>query len=493
MAVHEPEAIALLLLTCGLLLAISVLFSRASQRFGVPIALLFLGVGMLAGSEGIGGIEFNNYRFAFRIGVLALALILFDGGLNTPLNAVRRAAGPAGVLATVGVAGTATLLAVGAHFLGVGWREALLLGAVVSSTDAAAVFAVLRGSGLQLKRRVGVTLEVESGINDPMAVILTTVLTQNLLTPGSTMSWWIPVEVTVQIAVGALVGAGVGYGGRYLLSRLALATGGLYPVMTLALGLVAFGLATLIHGSGFLAVYLAGLLLGNGPLPYRTGLLRVHDALAWLSQVGMFLILGLLVFPSRVLEVAPVGLAIALLLGFVVRPIVVWLCLLPFGYPRREVAYIGWVGLRGAVPIVLATFPVLAGAPGAARLFDLVFFIVVVNVLVQGGSVAWLTRKLGLQSKEPPAPQAVLAIESRQPLQGELMSFYIDEALVVVGVPLEELPLPEDSAVALIIRGSKLVPPKPGTVLQPGDHVHIIAPPADRAFIQLMFGRPEEE
>jgi potassium/hydrogen antiporter len=493
MAVHEPEAIALLLLTCGLLLAISVLFSRASQRFGVPIALLFLGVGMLAGSEGLGGIEFNNYRFAFRIGVLALALILFDGGLNTPLNAVRRAAGPAGVLATVGVAGTATLLAVGAHFLGVGWREALLLGAVVSSTDAAAVFAVLRGSGLQLKRRVGVTLEVESGINDPMAVILTTVLTQNLLTPGSTMSWWIPVEVTVQIAVGALVGAGVGYGGRYLLSRLALATGGLYPVMTLALGLVAFGLATLIHGSGFLAVYLAGLLLGNGPLPYRTGLLRVHDALAWLSQVGMFLILGLLVFPSRVLEVAPVGLAIALLLGFVVRPIVVWLCLLPFGYPRREVAYIGWVGLRGAVPIVLATFPVLAGAPGAARLFDLVFFIVVVNVLVQGGSVAWLTRKLGLQSKEPPAPQAVLAIESRQPLQGELMSFYIDEALVVVGVPLEELPLPEDSAVALIIRGSKLVPPKPGTVLQPGDHVHIIAPPADRAFIQLMFGRPEEE
>ncbi len=493
MATSEPQATALLLATCGLLLAISVLFSRASQRFGVPIALLFLGVGMLAGSEGIGGIDFNNYQFAFRIGVLALALILFDGGLNTPLNAVRRAAAPAGVLATIGVAATATLVAAGAHYLGLGWAAALLLGAVVSSTDAAAVFAVLRGSGLQLKRRVGVTLEVESGINDPMAVILTTVLTQNLLTPGAAMGWRIPVEVVVQIAVGAVVGTGVGYGGRYLLSRLALATGGLYPVMTLALGLVAFGLATLIHGSGFLAVYLAGLLLGNGPLPYRTGLLRVHDALAWLSQVGMFLILGLLVFPSRVLEAAPVGLAIAVLLGFVVRPLVVWLCLLPFGYPRREVLYIGWVGLRGAVPIVLATFPVLAGAPGAARLFDLVFFIVVVNALVQGGSVAWLTQKLGLQSKEPPAPQAVLAIESRQPLDGELMSFYIDPALVVVGVPLEELPLPDGAAVALIIRGSKLVPPKPGTALQAGDHVHVIAPPEDRAFIQLMFGRPEEE
>ncbi len=490
---HEPQATALLLLTCGLLLGISVLFSRASQRFGVPIALLFLGVGMLAGSEGIGGIEFTDYQFAFRVGVVALGLILFDGGLNTPLQAVRRAAGPASVLATLGVAGTATLLAVGAHRLGLGWGEALLLGAVVSSTDAAAVFAVLRGSGLQLKRRLGVTLEVESGINDPVAVILTTVLTQNLLTPGAVEGWWIPLEVVLQLAVGSVVGAGVGYGGRHLLSRLHLSTGGLYPVMTLALGLVAFGLATLSHGSGFLAIYLAGLLLGNGPLPYRTGLLRVHDALAWLSQVGMFLILGLLVFPSRLLDVAPAGLAIALLLGIVVRPLVVWLCLLPFRYPRREVLYIGWVGLRGAVPIVLATFPVLAGAPGAERLFDLVFFIVVVNAVVQGGSVAWLTRKLGLQSKEPPAPQAVLAIESRQPLQGELMSFYIDPALVVVGVPLEELPLPEGSAVALIIRGAELVPPKPGTLLQAGDHVHIITPPEDRAFIQLMFGRPEEE
>ena len=493
MSAAEPQATALLLMTCGLLLGISVLFSRASQRFGVPIALLFLGVGMLAGSEGIGGIDFNDYKFAFRVGVLSLALILFDGGLNTPLSAVRRAVGPAGLLATAGVAGTATLVAVGAHFLGLSWQEALLLGAVVSSTDAAAVFAVLRGSGLQLKRRVALTLEVESGINDPVAVILTTVLTQNLLTPGALEGWRIPVEIVVQMAVGGAVGALVGYGGRYLLSRLALSAGGLYPVMTLALGLVAFGLATLIHGSGFLAVYLAGLLLGNGPLPYRTGLLRVHDALAWLSQVGMFLILGLLVFPSRLLDVAAVGLAIALLLGFVVRPVVVWLCLLPFRYPRREVFYIGWVGLRGAVPIVLATFPVLAGAPGAERLFDLVFFIVVVNALVQGGSVAWLTQQLGLQSKEPPAPQAVLAIESRQPLQGELMSFYIDEALVVVGVPLEELPLPERSAVALIIRGSTLVPPKPGTVLLAGDHVHVIAPPEERAFIQLMFGRPEEE
>jgi potassium/hydrogen antiporter len=489
---HEPEATALLLATCGLLLAISVLFSRASQRFGFPIAILFLLVGMLAGSEGIGRIEFDDYGFAFRIGTLALALILFDGGLNTPLTALRKVAAPAVTLATVGVAAVAGLTAIGAHLLGLGWPEALLLGAVISSTDAAAVFSVLRGSGLHLKRRVGVTLEVESGINDPAAIILTTVLTANLLRPGSGLGWRIPFEVLIQMVVGGAIGWAVGYAGRMLLSRLSLSTSGLYPVVTLALALFSFGAATLLRGSGFLAVYLTGLILGNGPLPYRLGLLRVHDALAWLSQVGMFLILGLLVFPSRLIDVAGVGFAIAMLLAFVVRPLVVALVLAPFRYPPREVLYIGWVGLRGAVPIVLATFPVLAGAPGAGRLFDLVFIIVVAGTLIPGATVGWITRRLGLQSNEPPAPQAVLAIESRQPLQGELMSFYIDHAVAVVGVPLEELPLPDGCAVALIIRGAKLVPPKPGTILQAGDHVHVIAPPEDRPFIQLMFGREEE-
>jgi cell volume regulation protein A len=490
---YEPEATALLLATCGLLLGVSVVFSRASQRTGVPIALLFIVVGMVAGSEGLGHIAFDDYHFAFRIGTLALALILFDGGLNTPLNAVRRVIAPAGLLATIGVVGTALLVAATAHAFGVGWGEALLIGAVVSSTDAAAVFAVLRGSGLQLKRRVGVTLEVESGLNDPVAVILTTVLTENLLTPGSAAGFRIPVEIAVQLVMGAVVGAAAGYGGRQLLGRLMLLSGGLYPVMTLSIGLLAFGVATLVHGSGFLAVYLAGLLLGNGPLPYRTGLLRVHDALAWLSQVGMFLILGLLVYPSRLLEVALIGLGIAAVLAFIVRPLVVALCLLPFRYPKKEMFYIGWVGLRGAVPIVLATYPVLAGAPGAGRLFDLVFFIVVASALVPGATVAWVTQRLGLQTREPPAPHAVLAIESRQPLQGELMSFYIDEALVVTGMPVEELPLPEGAAVTLIVRQNRLVPPTPGTTLQAGDHVHLIAAADERGFIQLMFGRPEEE
>jgi cell volume regulation protein A len=493
MIVQEPAATALLLTTAGVLLAASVLFSRASQRIGVPIALLFLLIGMLAGSEGIGGIPFEDYGFAFRVGALALALILFDGGLNTPLGALRRSWAPAGLLATVGVGLTAGLVAVMANVAGLAWGQALVLGAVVSSTDAASVFAVLRGSGLQLKRRVGTTLELESGLNDPVAVILTIALTTNLLHPAQIGPWAMLARILLELAVGGAIGLAVGMGGRQLLARYPLHTGGLYPALTLAFALLSFGVAVLLHGSGFLAVYLAGMVLGNGPLPYRGGLLRVHDALAWLAQIGMFLILGLLVFPSGLFEVAGSGLAIALLLAFVGRPLVVALCLAPFRYPWRETVYIGWVGLRGAVPIVLATYPVLVGAPGADRIFHLVFFIVVVNALVPGGTVAAVTRRLGLQTPGPPAPQAVLAIESRLPLEGELMSFYVSEALVVAGVALAELDFPEGASVMLIVRGNRLVPPKGSTVLEPGDHVYVVAQPEDRGLMQLMFGQPEAE
>jgi cell volume regulation protein A len=219
----------------------------------------------------------------------------------------------------------------------------------------------------------------------------------------------------------------------------------------------------------------------------------VHDALAWLAQIGMFLVLGLLVFPSALVPVAAQGLGLALLLAFVARPAVVALCLLPFRYPWREIVYVGWVGLRGAVPIVLATYPVLVGAADADRIFHLVFFIVVASAIVPGGTVSWVTRQLGLERAEPPAPQAVLAIESRVPLEGELLSFYIDDALVVSGVRLDELDFPEGSSVMLIVRGQRLVPPRGATTLQPGDHVYIVSQPEDRGLIQLMFGRPESE
>jgi len=491
MRASEPAATALLLAVFGLLLAVSILFSRAAERIAVPVTLLFLGIGMLAGSEGIGRIAFEDYRAAFRLGAIALVLILFDGGLNTPLAAVRQALRPAALLATVGVLGTAGLVGAAAYALGFPWPHALLLGAIVSSTDAAAVFSVLRGSGISLKRRVGTTLEVESGINDPMAVILTVALTQNLLTPDAALGWRLALDAAVEMAVGAGLGLLIGFAGRALLARIRLPAGGLYPVLTLAFACLAFGVPALIHGSGFLAVYVAALVLGNGVLPYRAGLLRVHDALAWLSQIAMFLMLGLLVFPSRLVEVGWVGLALALFLAVIARPLVVALCVTPFGYTARDTAYVGWVGLRGAVPIILATFPVLAGAPGAQRIFDVVFFIVVVNTLVPGATVPWVTRRLGLESREPPRPPAVIEIESRLPLTGELLSFYVDEALAVTGVPLAELPFPEGSAATLIVRGRELIAPKGQTALQPGDHVYVFARPEDLPFIQLMFGRPE--
>jgi len=492
MPTSEPAATALLLTICGILLAVSVLSSRASQRIGVPIALFFLVVGMLAGSEGIGGIPFSDYRLAFRMGSVALALILFDGGLNTPLEVIRRVWAPAGALASVGVLLVAVLVAVVAHLGGLGWPQALVLGAIVSSTDAAATFAVLRASGLQLKRRVAATLEVESGANDPTAVILTTTLTFNLLGPGELEVWEMLIGIVTQLLIGAAIGIGAGFAGRSLIGRLHLVTGGLYPALLLAFGFLSFGVATLAAGSGFLAVYLTGIVLGNGPLPYRGSLLRIFDALAWLAQIGMFLMLGLLVFPSRLGEMAPLGLGVALVLAVLIRPLVVALCLAPFRYPRNEVLFIGWVGLRGAVPIVLATFPVLVGAPGADRIFHLVFFICVVGAIIPGGTVAWATRRLGLGSPEPPAPHAVLAVESRVPLKGDLISLYIDDALVVSGVRLDELDFPEGASVALIVRGEELIPPKGSTVLKPGDHVYVVVQPEDRPLIQLMFGRQEE-
>lgn len=488
---QEPLPTALLLAAIGGLLLISVIFSRATERFSVPAALLFLVIGMLAGSEGLGGIAFENYQLAFRLGTVSLVLILFDGGLNTPIAAVRHYIAPAALLATFGVAGTAALIALAAYLLGFSWPEALLLGAVVSSTDAAAVFAVLRSSGIHLKRRVGATLELESGINDPMAVILTTVLTKNLIDGGGAIGFGVAFAAVAQLAIGLAGGVLAGIAGRWLLGRIRLPAGGLYAALMIGLALLAFAVPTLLYGSGFLAVYIAGMMLGNGPLPYRAGLLRVHDALAWLAQISMFLLLGLLVFPSQLLTVAPVGLLLALILAFVARPAVVALLLLPFRYTRRDIAYVSWVGLRGAVPIILATFPILAGAPGAGTIFNVVFFVVVVNALVPGATVAWVTRRLGLESSEPPASPAVLEIESRQPLNGELLSFYIDDALAVCGLPLSEMPFPDGAAATLIVRGSDLIAPRGHTVLMRGDHVYVIVRPEDRVLIQLMFGRPE--
>ncbi len=491
LALSEPAATAVLLTVLGLLIAVSVVFSRAVDRIGVPVVLLFLVLGMLGGSEGLGGIEFADYQVAVRLGTIALVLILFDGGLNTSATSIRQVLWPAGLLATVGVVITAGLVAACGRFFGLGWMEALLLGAVVSSTDAAAVFAVLRGGKLHLAPRVGRTIEVESCVNDPMAVILTLGIVEAMASERPS-GWRLALEVPVQLVVGTGVGLLLGYLGRALLRRVRLTTVGLYPALTLALAYVSFGGATLVHGSGFLAVFAAAAVLGNGPLPNRAGLTRIHDALAWLSQITMFLMLGLLVFPSQLLPVAAVGLGIGLFLAIVARPLAVLPCVLPFGYSPKEAAYIAWVGLRGAVPIILASFPVLAHVPGAGRIFNIVFFIVVVSSLVPGATVRFVTRLLKLSVPEKPAPAAVLEINASHPLKGELTSFFIEPAVAVCDARLAEIELPAGAGVVLVVRGEELIAARGSTTLRPGDHAYVFFRPEDQPYVELLFGRPEQ-
>lgn len=487
----EPFGTAVLLVAFGVLMAVSAIFSRAMDRLGVPILLLFLVLGMLAGSEGIGRLQFTNYALAFRIGTIALVLILFDGGLSTASDDVRRSIKPAAVLATVGVIGTAALVALFGWLVGLDWKIAMLLGSVVSSTDAAAVFAVLRGSSLRLQKRIGTTLELESCLNDPMAVILT-VTVGEMIVSRQPLGWDLLYAIPLQLLIGTVAGLIFGRLGTMLLRRVRVQTGGLYPALTLAVAFAGFGATTLVGGSGFLTAYISGIVMGNSAIPYRHGLGRIHEAIAWLSQITMFLILGLLVTPSQLLPIAPVGLAVGLLLAVVGRPLIVWLCLLPFKYPAKEVAYIGWIGLRGAVPIILGTFPLMIGVPDAEKLFHLVFFIVVLSCLVPGATIRPVTKRLGLEAPDVPAPAGVLEINSMRVLHGDLRSFYIDDTLAVCGAAISQIRFPPNSAAILLVRGDELIAPRGDTVLQPGDHLYIFYRPEDKAFIELMFGRPQE-
>jgi cell volume regulation protein A len=491
LGVVEPQGTAVLLSVLGLLIAFSVLLSRQIDRLGVPVVLLFLLLGMLGGSEGIGGIAFDDYHMSVRFGTIYLVLILFDGGMNTSIAAARRVLAPAGVLATVGVVITALLVAVFGRLLGLDWLEALLLGAVVSSTDAAAVLAVLRGGRLNLRPRVGQTLEVESCINDPMAVILTVTMIQIAKSPDS-LQWTLLLGVPVQLAIGAGLGLSLGYLGIWIIRRIRPSTMGLYPALTLALGFVSFGVATLLQGSGFLSVYATALVIGNSVLPYRSGLGRVHEALAWMSQIALFLMLGLLVFPSRLLPVAGIGMGIGLFLAVVARPLAIAICLAPFRYSARETAYIGWIGLRGAVPIILGAFPVIAGVPGAERVFNIVFFIVTLSIFLPGATIRPVTKWLRLAVPEQPRPSAVLEINSPHALSSEIASFFIRPEAAVCGATLSEISLPSDAAVILIVRGKDLVAARGPTLLLPGDHVYVFFRPADRQHIGLLFGDPEQ-
>lgn len=491
LATNEPLSTAALLTTVAVLLGFSALFSRAVERAGVPIVLGFILIGVLAGLPSVGNIAFSDYAFAFRLGTVALVLIIFDGALNTSWREFRRVAAPAITLATLGVVLTAGLLAGCAILLGIPTPVALLLGAVVSSTDAAAVFAVLRGSNLSVRRRVASTIEIESAMNDPLAILLTLTITTQLAGSEPRPILLLALDGIFDLLLGAVIGWLIARIALFGFKRLRPPSGGLVAVATTSLALLAFGVGTLAGASGFVAVYVVGIMLGKGDLPMRTSVTKFHDAFGWLSQITMFLILGLLAFPGRVLTQLPIALAITAALVFIARPIAVAVCLVPFRYSVREVLFIGWTGLRGAVPIVLAIFPVLAGLRGAETVFDIVFVLVILNALVPGSTLRLATRVFGLEADNPPPPAAVMQIEAAQPLNADLLSFYVTPSVAAAGVSLSDLPFPEGAAVSMIVRGKDLIPPKGGTILEPGDHVYVITRPEDLPEIQLLFGRPE--
>ncbi len=488
----EPAATAIILAAVGALLIMAGVASPISERFGIPALLIFLVLGMLAGSEGLGGIPFEDYDLSFRLGTIALVLILFDGGLNTPLASLRRVAVPAGLLATVAVVVTAAIVAAAGVLVGLPRPISLLVGAVVSSTDAAAVFSVLRGTGSRLKEPAASILEVESGLNDPMAVLLTFFATEVVLADRAVEAAAGRV-LALQLAVGVAGGLAAGFGGRLLLRSVRLPAAGLYPVLTVAIAFTSFGLTTVFEGSGFLAVYLAAVLLGAGSMPYRAGIRRVHDALAWLAQILMFLVLGLLVFPSRLVPLADEGVILAVTLALVARPLAVVLLLLPFRITWAERIFIAWVGLRGAVPIILATYPVLRGVPEGDHIFHLVFFVVLVNSIVPGMTVSWLARRLGLLLPTTVRPPASIELVSLREFSNEFAWYYVSGASAVAGALVSELPLPEGCVLTLLLRGDEVLVPHGNTRLEVHDHVCALVTATDRSFLDLLFGRAEDQ
>lgn len=464
-----------ILMGASVLLLVSVLVSKISDRFGIPALLLFLILGMLAGSEGPGGIYFDDPAIAQFVGVCALILILFSGGLSTEWDQVRPVVKEGLLLATFGVFITALVVGLFARrFLSLSLVEGLLLGSIVSSTDAAAVFSVLRSKGIGLKGKLKPLLELESGSNDPMAIFLTIGLIRWIKQPDLSPLNLIGLFIQ-QMIIGAVLGYCMGRIMLYLVNRLKLGYEGLYPVLTSSLVFLTFGLTAVMGGSGFLAVYLAGMVLGHHSFIHKRSLLHFHDGLAWIMQITMFLTLGLLVFPSRLVPIMGTGLLIAICLMFIARPISVFIGLLPSALHWREKTFISWVGLRGAAPIILATFPLLAGLQQADLIFNVIFFVVLTSVLLQGTSIPFVARWLGVDA--PVIPKRVYPIEYTpvEGLKSELKELLIPRDSSLAGKAIVELGLPEDFLIILIARDNDFVLPSGGTVLQGGDTLLVLS------------------
>ncbi len=478
----------------GLLIFLAIVLRKVSARFGIPVLVLFLLVGMLAGSEGIGQIHFDDYALAHAVGTLALVIILFDGGLRTQTHMLRAGWKPALVLATSGVLLTALITGVAATWiLGATILQGLLLGSIVASTDAAAVFSLLRSQGVHLNEPLQATLEVESGSNDPMAVFLTVGLIQVLL-EERTLGAGLITFFIMQMGIGLLVGYLVGRAATRVINAINLDAAGLYPVLVATIGLLSFGLAAFVGGSGFLAVYVTGMVIGNSRIVFHRGTLLFHDGLAWIAQIVMFVLLGLLSFPSALIDIFWEGLGIAAVLTLIARPLAVVVSLLPFRFFRfsaREILLTSWVGLKGSVPIILATYPLLFGLQNGEAFFNVVFFVVLISVLIQGWSLPSVARMLGLQQPAKPEPPATLVISSLRHVNADIVDYEVTEDSAVARLRVSELKLPEDTVIAMITRAKEIIPARGPTVLLPGDHLFIIQPPEARPALDAIFS-PDE-
>ncbi|MEU6403002.1 potassium/proton antiporter [Streptomyces sp. NPDC046985] len=473
MTVHHLDQ---LLLACSLVLLVAVAAVRISSRSGLPSLLVYLGIGVVIGADGFGHVHFDSAALTQVIGYAALVVILAEGGLGTKWTEIRPVLPSAAVLALLGVGVSVGVTAAGGHYLvGLEWRQALIVGAVVSSTDAAAVFSVLRR--IPLPARVTGTLEAESGFNDAPVVILVAAFS----TAGPVEHWWVLVgDIATELAIGAAIGLAVGWLGAWALKRVALPASGLYPIAVMAIAVSAYAAGALAHGSGFLAVYLASMVLGNARLPHWPATRGFAEGLGWIAQIGMFVLLGLLVTPHELGDDVVPALLIGLVLTMGARPLSVVLSLLPFRVPWREQALMSWAGLRGAVPIILATIPMVSGVESSRRLFNIVFVLVVVYTLVQGPTLPWLARTLRLGVADAADD---LGIESAplERLRGHLLSVAIPRGSRMHGVEVGELRLPAGSAVTLVVREGKSFVPLPSTVLRRGDELLVVATDPVRA------------